>query len=618
VGDYIITDAALQTFTQTLIQRWNGTAWKIVESANYKIPDGYPAGPGRYMDNDLESVTCASASDCWAVGSVNRYHTVIQHWDGTSWSMVSSPNAGSEDYNLLQSVTCASSNNCWAVGYWSPLGGNPEESLKNLVLRWNGTKWSLGSAPNASPVSSLNDVTCTSASECWAVGAYRNSNDGTTRTLVEKWNGNSWAVVESENVAGVDGNQLRGVTCTSKADCWAVGVSFGRTVQTLVERYTGGPTTTAKVRTVTTRNDFGPGSLRTILGNALPGDTINFAVTGTIALNEAALFVFPEGLTIRGPGADRLAISGNGVTRVLEIHPEARVTISGLTIRDGKVEELRESAPGGGIFNSGTLRLLDCAVVNNHAKGGGSNGGRATNSGGGIQNWGSMIVKRCLIAGNSVTNGYGGGIMNQGSLKIFNSTVANNRIDNDSLFDPENRPSSGGGIGTGIFSEKLIVASCTVAGNNITVTGSAMSARGGGIADGSHSFSNIVHQVSNSIIAGNAVTGDLGPDVYGIFSSAGFNLIGKSNGGDGFTDGVKHDQVGGTGNWINPKLGPLANHGGPTLTMKLLAGSPALDQGRSAALVDQRGFNRHRDLPGIPNAAERKSSDIGAFERAKP
>jgi hypothetical protein len=114
------------------------------------------------------------------------------------------------------------------------------------------------------------------------------------------------------------------------------------------------------------------------------------------------------------------------------------------------------------------------------------------------------------------------------------------------------------------------------------------------------------------------VTGDLGPDVYGIFSSAGFNLIGKSNGGDGFTDGLKHDQVGGTGNRINPKLGPLANHGGPTLTMKLLTGSPAIDQGRSGALFDQRGFDRRRDLPGIPNAADQNSSDIGAFERSKP
>ena len=119
-------------------------------------------------------VTCAAASDCWAVGyydSGNNHQTLIDRWDGTSWAVVSSPNTSATQSNYLKAVTCVSgAADCWAVGYF--INGNIDQTL---IERWDGTSWAIVSSPN--PLNStqynfLQDVTCVSASNCWAVGHY--------------------------------------------------------------------------------------------------------------------------------------------------------------------------------------------------------------------------------------------------------------------------------------------------------------------------------------------------------------------------------------------------------------------------------------------------------------
>ena len=113
--------------------------------------------------------------------------------------------------------------------------------------------------------------------------------------------------------------------------------------------------------------------------------------------------------------------------------------------------------------------------------------------------------------------------------------------------------------------------------------------------------------IRNSIIAGNTSV-SVGPDVVGPFNSGGYNLIGNSSGGTGFTN--TGDQLN-----VNPLLGPLANYSGSTLSMALWSGSPALDKGKSfGATADQRGFARVRDDPNITNAGGGDSTDIGAYE----
>ena len=217
----------------TLTQRWDGTSWTIVSSPN---PD-----PLIVLANELDAVTCASASDCWAVGhSYNRvvsaWQTLIERWNGSSWSIVTSPNSSPTQGNFLAGVTCTSSSNCWAVGYHG-VGG----VLQTLILRWDGSSWASFSSPNTSPThnNQLTAVTCNSASDCWVAGQYNPG--GAWQTLIEHWDGNAWSIVSSPNTSTTQGNFLSSVACASESNCWAVGSYFGSssTVQTLSLRWDG-------------------------------------------------------------------------------------------------------------------------------------------------------------------------------------------------------------------------------------------------------------------------------------------------------------------------------------------------------------------------------------------
>jgi hypothetical protein len=226
VGGYF--DNSIQTY-QTLIELWDGTSWAIVNSPN-------PSGTLTF----LNGVTCASASDCWAVGDYfdnsSDYRTLIERWDGTSWAIVSSPNPTAAG-NFLKGVTCASASDCWAVGFYvqtEPL------AYRTLIERWDGTSWTIVNSPNPGDTDTLEGVTCASASNCWAVGAYQQGNS-VVQTLIELWDGTSWAIVNSPGVTAQN-NVLNGVTCASASDCWAVGYSFSldfTTLKTLIERWDG-------------------------------------------------------------------------------------------------------------------------------------------------------------------------------------------------------------------------------------------------------------------------------------------------------------------------------------------------------------------------------------------
>jgi hypothetical protein len=210
---------------QTLIERWDGTSWAIATSPN----------TGVAQDNVLSAVTCTSPSNCWAVGSYssgNAYQTLIEHWDGISWAIVTSPNVGTQ-FNFLYSVTCASTSDCWAVGYYVAGIAN-----QTLIEHWDGTSWTLVSLPNSPPLSSLSGVTCVSASNCWAVGS--GSDARAYQTLILHWDGTSWAMVTSPNTSATLNNIPTGVTCTSASNCWVVGFhgSVGAW-QTLIEHWDG-------------------------------------------------------------------------------------------------------------------------------------------------------------------------------------------------------------------------------------------------------------------------------------------------------------------------------------------------------------------------------------------
>jgi hypothetical protein len=175
-----------------LAERWNGTKWSIVPSA-----DTGPLGEGDL----LKSVSCSSAAKCVAageyeLGGAGRPATFIEQWDGKSWKVVPSSDPA-RSYSALQGVSCASATDCSAVGTYATPKGRFTYPTETLAERWNGTKWSI--VPSPSPganVSELAGVSCWGATHCFAVGAASASNQ---TTLTERWDGTKWAIVASPN-----------------------------------------------------------------------------------------------------------------------------------------------------------------------------------------------------------------------------------------------------------------------------------------------------------------------------------------------------------------------------------------------------------------------------------
>jgi hypothetical protein len=122
-----------------------------------------------------------SSNNCWAIGHYLldsgefNEQTLIEHWDGSSWSLVDSPNATSSTDNHLSGITCVSATECWAVGRYIEEVGNPRQD-QTFVELWDGSSWSIATSANSSPdqPNGLNAVTCTSQSHCWAVGFFGN------------------------------------------------------------------------------------------------------------------------------------------------------------------------------------------------------------------------------------------------------------------------------------------------------------------------------------------------------------------------------------------------------------------------------------------------------------
>ncbi len=226
VGYYCAANCAGNSQTdQTLIEHWNGTAWTQVAS-----PD-----PSGRLDR-LFAVTATSATDAWAVGyycasnclSANEVErTLVLHWNGTSWSQVTSPNPFSDE---LTTVTATSATDAWVVGYYCTAGclaaGGTEGTL---IEHWNGTAWSSVPSPNPGPPGNtagfLFGAGATGTGDAWASGTYCASNCGTPsqvyRNLIEHWNGTAWSKVAAPTPYG-DPN-LFNLSADSPADAWAVG-----------------------------------------------------------------------------------------------------------------------------------------------------------------------------------------------------------------------------------------------------------------------------------------------------------------------------------------------------------------------------------------------------------
>ena len=206
---------------QTLIETSSGSGWTITPSPN-------PAGS---QDSYLEGVSCTSPTFCVAAGyytpSDGGSQTLVETWDGTSWTLTSSANSSSSQGNYLQDVSCTSPSFCVAVGVYQT--GGVSSVNQTLVETWDGASWAVVTSPDTSPseFNSLDAVSCTSPTWCVAVGNY----DDTTplQTLVESWDGTAWSITPSPNSSTSEINYLSGVSCLSTTSCEAVGVHFTST-----------------------------------------------------------------------------------------------------------------------------------------------------------------------------------------------------------------------------------------------------------------------------------------------------------------------------------------------------------------------------------------------------
>jgi len=218
---------ALGNPTIALVLHWNGTSWET------------PTVPvSLHVNTRLSAVAAISPTDVWAAGylwnqQTNHWRSLVVHWDGTSWSIVPSPSPGTY-LTWFTGLSAVASNDVWASGY-SDDGGRSQP----LIVHWNGIRWKVVPSP-AGLTGWLTDVSATSPTNAWAVGATTTHARRAPRTLIEHWDGRAWTVQPSPN-PGTTNNILSAVVGISTTDAWAVGqfVKDGPYTTALIEHWDG-------------------------------------------------------------------------------------------------------------------------------------------------------------------------------------------------------------------------------------------------------------------------------------------------------------------------------------------------------------------------------------------
>ncbi len=248
---------------QTLIEHWDGASWSIVPSANPPVKT--------FPQAELFSVFALSAVDVWAVGSYENpsyfpSFTLIEHWDGISWRIVSSPSPDTQ-LNHLHSISGVASNDIWAVGLAG--NGGTFNPLRSLIEHWDGAAWSVVSNPG---VNELFGVTALAANNVWAVAVHTSPN---VTDIVEHWDGTRWANVSAPSMNANGGTiSLRGIAAVSATDIWAVGDEknpLTNAGSTITEHWNG---TAWTVSSEFSRNSYLPSV-------TAPGSTDVWAVDGS-------------------------------------------------------------------------------------------------------------------------------------------------------------------------------------------------------------------------------------------------------------------------------------------------------------------------------------------------
>ncbi|MBL9156129.1 MAG: cadherin-like domain-containing protein [Verrucomicrobiales bacterium] len=420
-----------------------------------------------------------------------------------------------------------------------------------------------------------------------------------------------------------DGQSFVDITLTPVAD---LAAEADETVQLNVTAGIGYTPSNSPTRTVTiARNDFavtntddsGEGSLRQAVdnGNVLGGNpTITFegpvftdATADTITLGGTQIPI-SVAMTLEGPGADLLAVSGGGLSRIFSVDGNPGVvTLRGVSLVAGRAVGAGDDGAGAAIsFRFGNRLVIEgCRIADNISD----------SWAGAINKYdGDLEIRDCTFSGNVANSpGTGGGaIFNQfGDLVIVNSTFSGNSA-------PNATPGNGGG-GAIHSRGSLVLSHSTVTGNRV-----GAGADGGGIDVWGN------ETITHSIIAGNFVGTGTTPSDIGTFGNqietSTHNLVGDAGTSGGITDGTGGNLVGNAGTGTRDIATvldtTLADNGGLTPTHKLVVGSPAIDAGSTsfnanaftpALANDQRGAGFTRVRKGLASSPAARI-DIGAYE----
>jgi hypothetical protein len=200
---------------ETLIEHWNGTVWSMVPS-----PNGVPYEEGN--TNLLDAIAGTSPDDLWVAGWYNDNDAdtlalLFEHWNGSTWSALPTPTPGG-GIQIATGITVVSADDVWAVG--------TDGDSQTLAVHWNGSSWAFTSTPDDNSKDAQNELTAVSAfgaDDIWASGyAYNVNDENFAVPYVLHWTGSGWKMTKTPNL-GTEGSRLRGIEALSATDVWSVG-----------------------------------------------------------------------------------------------------------------------------------------------------------------------------------------------------------------------------------------------------------------------------------------------------------------------------------------------------------------------------------------------------------
>jgi alpha-tubulin suppressor-like RCC1 family protein len=198
---------------RTLIEHWDGTKWTVIPSPNPEV------GSGAF--DELKAVGGIGPKDLWAVGDfsngINFIGMLFEHWDGTAWTFVPPPSVGTD---FATAVAAISSNDVWVVG---------DTAQATESAHWDGHAWKFIQTPilmdGIAPQNFLTGVTATGPNDVWASGYEDNVNQqNLADPYTLHWTGTQWTLTKIPD-PGTEGSRLRGVTALSPTDVWTVGTT---------------------------------------------------------------------------------------------------------------------------------------------------------------------------------------------------------------------------------------------------------------------------------------------------------------------------------------------------------------------------------------------------------